>query len=257
MNWLQSITRLILSAVTILLASCIDGHEEYWVGANGGGRAEIIYRLPASIAMMHGGEAGIRECVTTFLKGTPAITSSACEVVTEGNLTRVRIRANFDSALDLMEVARGGSIKTLPSAAVHMAGDVKASISGRTVDFTRKVSAFKAVPGCMLLPDSAFEGRHLVYIIHLPSSVIESNATRMEDEGHTLVWDFPVSQALKTDLVTRFKVAIPIPWMLVSTTGMALSVAGLTFFLARRARKRNQAENAASACDPPVSGSDG
>jgi len=228
------------------------------VGANGAGRVEIIYHLPTSIAMLYGGEAGIRESVTTFLKDTHAFTSAACEVVTEGDLTRVRVRAHFDSALDLMEVTRDGSIKKLPPAAGHMAGDIKTFISGRTVDFTRKVSAGKALPGGTLLPDSAFDGKHLVYIIHLPSSVIESNATRTEDGGHTLVWDFPLSQALKTNLVTHFEMTIPIPWALAFATGIVLlSVAGLTFFLARWARKRNRVKKADSTCDPIVSESDG
>jgi len=258
MNRLQGITRLILSACTILLVSCIDGREEYWVRADGGGRAEINYRLPASVAMMHGGEAGIRECVTTFLKGTPAIRNSACEVVADSDFTSVKIRANFDSVLDMMELARGGSIKKLPPAAVHMAGELKTSISGRTVNLTRTVSVGKAMPGYILLPDSSLDGRHLVYIIHLPSSVVESNATRTEDGGHTLVWDFPLSQALKTDLVTRFKVLIPIPWALVSVAGIVvLFVAGLTYFLAHKVRKRKRPEKVASARDPVVSESNG
>ncbi len=257
MNRPQCIIRVILSAVIILLVSCVDGREEYWVGADGGGRAEITYRLPASVAMMYGGTAGIREWISSFLKDTPAINNSACEVVTEGDFIRVKVRANFNSALDLMDVAKGGSMKKLPSAAIHMAGEVESSISGRTLDLTRKVSLPKAVPACVLLPASALEGRHLVYIMHLPAPVMESNATRTEDGGSTLVWDFPLSQAVRTDLVTRFKMTIPIPWTLVSAVGIVVSVACLTFFLALRARKRKQAQRAASTCDPPVSGSDG
>ena len=34
--------------LTLVLASCIDGKEEFWIEANGGGRAEITYDIPAT-----------------------------------------------------------------------------------------------------------------------------------------------------------------------------------------------------------------
>lgn len=216
----------LLSATAIQLTSCIDSHEEYWLEADGGGRAEVTYTLPAAVARMHGGDSGIREIVTGFLHKTPEITSSGCEVVTRENRTCVTIRAAFDSALDLKDLASGQSIQSLPSAASHLAGQVRAGLSGRTLDFNRTITPSKALPGSAFLPASQFAGHRLVYIMHLPAAATDSNATRVEDSGRTLVWDIPLEQALGSPITTRFKMEIPVPWTLVTTIALPLSLAG-------------------------------
>ncbi len=240
MNAWRCLARLTVLAAVILLESCFDGREEYWVDASGGGCADITYCLSASAVAMHGGNDKIRDAVNAFLKDSPAITHSACEVVTEGDHTRVRVRAIYGSAMDLMDTMKDQSINRLPSAAVHLAGEVKTTLHGRTIDVTRTVSVAKAVPGCLLLPGSAFAGKRMVYIIHLPASPTGSNATRTDDGGRTLVWDIPLSQAVKTDSVIHFNLLIPIPWLLVSAAGVVvLPTLGLTFWLLRRRRKRS------------------
>jgi hypothetical protein len=239
MNLRQAGTRIFLLAAAALLTSCIDSREEYWLEADGGGRAEATYCIPAAVAAMHGGESGIRGLIDGFLKKTPEITSSECEVATEGNRLRVKIRAGFDSALDLKNVATGDAIKELPSAASNLAGKVTVDLQGRTLDFQRQISVSTALPGSSFLPDSQFEGHRMVYIMHLPTAVLESNATRTEDSGRTLVWDFPLTEALNSPIATRFKMEIPIPWTLVTTVALPLSLfCGLAVRRIRKSRKR-------------------
>lgn len=237
------ILRLLLIVATCLLASCIDGREEIWLNADGSGRADIRYSLPAAAAGFQGGEAGVRRMIGGFLKNTPAIASSSYEVTTEEDRLKIRVRASFDSALDLKAIANGDSIGKLPSSAGNLAGEVTVNVQGLTVDFCRTISAGKALPGSVFMPASNFEGRNLTYIVHLPKAASETNATRTQDEGRTLIWDFPLARAIKGPVTTRFKARIPIPaWLLGPACVAALSTGLLAFFGIRKLRTAWQTE---------------
>ena len=229
--------RLLWVAATVSLVSCIDGREEIWLNADGSGRADIRYSLPASAAAFQGGEAGVRRMIGDFLNNTPAIAASGYEVTTEADRLKIRVRASFDSALDLKEIAEGNSLEKLPSSAGNLAGEVKVNVRGLTVDFCRTISAGKVLPGSAFMPASNFEGRNLTYIVHLPAAATETNATRVEDGGRTLVWEFPLAQAIKSPAITRFKTRMPIPsWLLASACAAALSTGLLAFFGIRKLR---------------------
>ena len=234
-----TVARILACGIAVLLVSCIDGREEYWFAGDGSGRADIRYTLPAATTRMYGGDTGLREMVAGFLKDTPAITSSHHEIVTEGNHTRVRIHFGFASALDLKEIVSGPSLKYLPAAASHLAGEMQADLRGRTLEVSRKISPAKALPGSIFLPSSQFEACRLVYIMHLPAAATESNATRVEDDGRTLVWDFALAQAVQTPVITRFKMDIPIPWKFVTRIALLLvMVCGVAFLVVRKLRRR-------------------
>ena len=244
MNFLKAQTRILLLAVACQLTSCIDSREEFWLEANGKGRAEITYSLPAAAARMQGGESEIRAMITGFLNNTPEISASSHEVTTEGNRTRVKVRVSFDSALDLMDAASGPAMRHLPSAASHLAGQVKAEFHGRTLDLTRTIAPGKALPGSAFLPDSQFDGRRLVTVLHLPVPAAESNATRVENGGRTLIWDTPLAAAVRAPITTRFRMEIPIPWALVSAIALPLSLAaGFVIFRIRKSRTLRKTTN--------------
>jgi hypothetical protein len=106
------------------------------------------------------------------------------------------------------------------------------------LDFTRTLSPSKALPGWALLPASPLDGHHLVYIIHLPAAATDSNATRVSDAGRTLVWDMPLAMALKAPFRTHFLMPIPIPWALVTTIAIPLSLAcGFGWLQLRKSRR--------------------
>lgn len=231
-------TRIILVAAACLLSSCIDGHEEIWLEANGSGRAEISYSLPKAAARFQGGEAGVSEMIGKFLADNPAIRSSSHRVSTEGDRLTVLVSATFDSALDLKKFATGPALKALPSSATALAGEVTIRTRGRTVDFERRIAPGSALPGAGLLPASTFEGRSLRYTIHLPVAPLESNATRTLNDGRTLVWDFPLADAIRTPFTTRFVANVPIPpWLLAAASALLLAAAGLAFLAIRRLGK--------------------
>jgi hypothetical protein len=232
----MELTRLIFRILTVitacLLVSCIDGREEIWLNADGSGRADVSYSLPATAAKFQGGEAGVRRLIGDFLKNTPAIATSSHEVLTDQDRLKIHVQATFNSALDLKEISKGTSLEKLPSSASYLAGDITVDVHGRTVDFSRTIAPGKALPGAIFLPVSQFKDRYLTYIIHLPEAATESNATRVEDAGRTLVWDYPLAAAIQNPFTLRFKAKIPIPpWVVVS-------VAAVFFLLAYFAIRR-------------------
>ncbi len=207
--------RLIALLAVCLLSSCIDCHEEIWLEANGSGHADICYTLPAAAAKFQGGEEGVRRLLGKFLSDTKVLKSSSYEVNTENDRLKIRVRAAFDSALDLKEISAGGPMGKLPSSASNLAGKVAVSVRGRTVNLTRTISPGAALPGSTFMPASSFDGHRLVYIIHLPMAATESNATRVEENGRKLVWDFPLAEAIQTPVTIHFKANIPIPYWLI------------------------------------------
>ncbi len=224
-----------------LLSSCLDCHEEIWLEANGSGHADVCYTLPAVAAKFQGGEEGVRRLLEEFLADSKVLKSSSYEVNTENDRLKIRVRAAFDSALDLKEISTGGHMGKLPAAASNLAGKVAVSVHGRTVDLTRTISPGAALPGSTFMPESSFDGHRLVYIIHLPMAATESNATRVGENGRKLVWDFSLAEAIKTPVTTHFKANVPIPYWLIGVVIVLISSLGWFVFEGiRRFRKRIQ-----------------
>ena len=222
----RQIFRVLIVITACLLASCIDGREEIWLNANGSGRADVSYSLPAAAAKFQGGEAGVRQMIGDFLKNTPAISNSSVEVATDQDRLKIRVRATFDSALDLKAISKGASLEKLPSSASYLAGEMTVDVDGRNIGFARTIAPGKALPGAIFLPVSQFEGRNLTYIIHLPEPATRSNATRVENAGRTLVWDLPLAGAVQTPFTLRFNATIPVPgWAIASVAAVVLLLA--------------------------------
>jgi hypothetical protein len=213
----RSIVRILACVATALLASCIDGREEVWINADGSGRAHVSYSLPAAAARFQGGEIGVRRMIEGFLKDAPGISSSSCEVTTEGDRLKIQVRTTFDSALELKEISKGDAMSRLPSSASGLTGDFQVAVRGLSIDFARTIKAGDTLPGAGFIPVSQFKDRQLTYIFHLPKAATSSNATRTENSGRTLIWDFPLAQAIQGPVTTRFTAPIPLPrWAVLS-----------------------------------------
>jgi len=233
MNFRKALVRFALLAAAWVFSSCIDGREEYWLEADGSGRAEADYQIPETVAIFHGGEDGVRALLRDFLDSTPEIQNSSLHVSTEGSRLRVKAAVSFSSALDLRNVVSGSAMHELPDAASHLAGTIQANLHGRTLDFKRTVSAGKAIPGACFLPNSNWQGHSLTYIMHLPAAPTSSNATRTEDAGRTLIWEFQLGQAVLQPVLTRFTMPVPIPW---KWAALALPPSLLALWWMRRKR---------------------
>jgi hypothetical protein len=223
MTFMGGTMRFLAIAAAGLLSSCIDGREEVWLEADGSGRADVTYSIPSAAARLQGGETGIRRMIEEFLKNTPSISSSSCAVTTEGDRLKVQVEARFDSALDLKNISAGSAIKKLPPAANGLTGEIQAEVRGLSVDFARTMRLGDALPGFQLIPASQLAGRNLTYIIHLPTAATDSNASRTENSGHTLIWEFPLSEALQGPITTRLTAPLPIPnWATVTISVLGI-----------------------------------
>lgn len=229
--------RLLVLSFVVLLASCIDGHEEYWLNRNGSGAAEATYDIPASAVDLGGGEEELRRGLDNWFAGTPAVRREAFELTRTGDRVRIHLRVAFDSALDLLDLSKPEKTRSMPSSFSHLAGVFDFRLKGREFELTRTVSPAKALMGGLFLSRRETESRKLVYIVHLPEAPLESNATRTEDGGKTLVWDYTLQESLRQPLVTRFKAKIPIPvW---ATAGAGVLIAALGWGAWRFMRRRN------------------
>jgi hypothetical protein len=160
---------------------------------------------------MHGGEEGVGKLITDFFLSTPSIKRPRHKIVTENGRMTAFVEFGFDSALDLLETSQSESIDHLPAAASHLFGKTAANWKGRSLEITRTLSPGKALPGAALMPSSKLDGR-LVSIMHLPAAANETNATRTENMGRTLVWETSLADAVKAPVIYRFKMDVPMPW---------------------------------------------
>ncbi|MFT4176849.1 MAG: hypothetical protein QM627_09355 [Luteolibacter sp.] len=220
-----------------LLVSCVDGHEEYWIEADGSGRAELSYTLPALAVRLGGGEEAIRRKIADFLQNQTAFSQADHSVIHQGDQLKVTVKVAFRSVRDFKKLRSTGDSTTLSGTGRHFRGDISLALRGLDLEFSRTIHAGKAIPAAAWLPKQELENHRLVYIVHLPTTARESNATRTENSGKTLVWDIPLQDALKGPVVTRFKARIPPPpWLLATSSGVFLAILFLIFKIRRKKR---------------------
>lgn len=231
--------RLLAGFACLVLCACFDIREEVWIHRDGSGRAELDYTIPESALLLGGGTAGLENKVRELVATQPKIRLDAVTVTTGGGEARIAVRLSTDSMLSLLELQESEAFQELPDAAGNIAGTVVVKLRGLDIDFTRTVKVREAL-GLATLAIGADDRaqRSLEYIVHLPKAPKESNATRTENDGKTLVWKATLGEALKRPLVTRFRAALPIPWYAHAVA--ALLLAGIVALVLRVVRKRRQ-----------------
>jgi len=223
------VMRLLAVVGCLLLAACIDGREEFWIHADGSGRAKVRYEFPEAAALLHGGTAGIRKIIGKFLEANDAIFAEVQhEVLSANGRIVIEIDAKFDFAPDLENLDVSNT--KIPPPVRHFIGEFEVAQDGRNIAFTRTVSPGKGLPGSSFMPASSFKNQRLVYIVNLPATAKNSNATRTENGGTTLIWDHPLTAGLRQPLVARFEVTAPVPRRWIAAASAAgLLVAALAF----------------------------
>jgi len=233
---MSRLARFSVVLTALWLVSCIDSHEEVWIDGDGGGRAEITYIVPRSAVITQGGREGLRATVQKQIGATEGLRDTKIEITEENDRIRVFVSLAFDSVLKLSELATVETVAELPPAARHFAGETDIQVKGRDVRVTRTISPGKALPGSSFMPASRWNGHQLRYTIHLPQAVLNSNATRTENMGRTLIWEVPLADAISKPIVTSFETRIPIPWWAIAvlTSLVVLSVWLLLRWIKRR-----------------------
>lgn len=243
MNTIRRLIHLLACTGCLLVLSCIDGHEEYWLDSDGGGRAAIRYEVPAAFAVSMGGTTGIEALLDRFIRETPTLTAATRSVSQRGDRLTVELQATFKSAVDLIAAVSGDSV-LVPAGSESLLepliGKFEVLQHGLQVNFSRTVFPAKALPGSFFMPASQLEGRHLVYILHLPTAARESNATRTEASGRTLIWEQPFKGGAVKQLVIWFKADLPLPWRLIGCmVGGVAGLVGLALVAFRRLRRKH------------------
>jgi len=231
-----------LAALLVLSGSCVDSREEYWIDSRGAGRAEINVSLPAAALSLLGGDAGVNGMIESFARGVQGVELSSSSVSVAEERAHVRVAFKFKSALDLADLADAPALAELPAAARHLLGKVEVSIRGREISYHRMSTPGRAFPLVALMPSSQLKG-HWLTIMHLPAAARESNATRIENSGRTLVWETSLATVAKSPVITRFTMDAPIPWTRVLSVGLPIALA-CGFFLIRKSSRASPDESA-------------
>lgn len=229
---------LLAVSLTFLLLSCIDGREELWVNADGSGRAEVTYTIPETVTKLHGGADGVRKRIAEALGNAKGIFNTKHEVSAKDGRVTIHVGASFPTPSELRKARKEQKGDTLPSSISDLGGDVVVKRDGLTLDISRTIAWGKGIPGISFMPDSKFKGHNLVYVVHLPQPALDSNATRIENSGKTLAWDFPLEKAIREPVVTRLSAKIPLPaWIPWTIGAVILSTFGGLYLLVRRFRR--------------------
>lgn len=234
----------LLALACLLLPSCIDGNEQIRINADGSGTCTATYFVPVAAIAASGGVEKMRLQVEEWAAGEDGLTLDALEIAEEGDRLHIHAALSFKNALALIDASSPDSMEKLPRAAHALAGTLDFRMRGRQVDLTRTVQPRQALGAALLLSGPADLAEHrLVYQISLPVTPDSHNATRTADGGRTLVWDFPLDEAVENPPVMRLVATVPIPWWLWLAAGLALLllILGIIAIIRRLRRKRRPA----------------
>ena len=220
--------RFLLALAVLLISSCLDGQEEFWFERDGSGRMEVEYQLPVFAVAAMGGEAKLENVVREFFSKQKGIVLDDFVHEKSEAQSVIRIKAHFESVVELVKLfdtSAGESSGSLPDPMRKLLGNIVIVRDGMSVNFKRSIDP-KGIIGSGLLAPSReqMEGHHLHYTMHLPSKATSSNAHEVLDGGRTLVWRYPLAEALDHPVETNFIAPIPIPAWLCILIGCTLSV---------------------------------
>lgn len=234
------INRVLACFLALLLASCLDTHEEIWLNADSSGAARIQVAMPLNATLLQGGEEGVRKMIKEYLGSAPEFTSHTLETSSADGRLHIDATVTFASAMDLADLTTSPSFEKLPSATARMAGTSTVDFHGLNVSFSRRVELSKAIPGAPFFPKNELKGHSLTTIIHLPKAATTHNATSTANGNRTLIWTTPLGTAFKRPVETSFTMPLPIPWLTLGVTALLvlLLAATLIYYVIRRRSKQ-------------------
>lgn len=231
----------LLIPLLFLLNSCIEGEEEIWINADASGKMIAHYEFPAAAASKMGPPAAYRRELIRIDEEEDGIQINDLQFgFVKGKLV-IHLEIEFENALDLLEISErqgekfAGETGMPPSELETFLGGINVKRDGVAVDFSRTMNLAPMLPGIVkdnprILDDSAFR-----YVIHLPTSVKESNAHDISNGGKTQEWVFLLKDYTVEPIEMSFKTKSLVPWW--AWAIMALIVLLVIFGLWRLIRR--------------------
>ncbi|MES2995946.1 MAG: hypothetical protein V4733_03960 [Verrucomicrobiota bacterium] len=228
--------------IALGIGSCIDGHEEIWIGANGSGRAKFRYEFPASALGWYGGEAAIRRELDALITKNDDLEFLSYTLGRNDDRIILHINAGFDSPWDLTRFSTDWATTSdeTKSAASPFAGENSLELRGRFIRVHRIMDWSKALPGAAFVPASRWQGHKLITKVHLPLPAAESNATRSENGGRTLIWETAVAEAIRQPIDIRFTAPVPLRNFLTPVLILVAAIVAVIFFVVYRTRRNRR-----------------
>lgn len=228
---MRKIYQLLLLLCSLLVVSCIDGEEEFWLNRDGSGRAVITYTVPSSFVALRGGEEKLRTTIQEKLGNRTEVALEKVEVTTDDGRTRVYVAGSFPDAMKLVDLAHDANAKPMPAALEALLGKFDVRLKGRDVSLLRTMEPAKLLGGGLFKPSARdLEGHRLKYTLHLPVAAHETNATSTADGGQTLMWDIPLEKAVDQPVTLSFHARMPIPlWIWLTGAAVILAVVFLVW----------------------------
>jgi hypothetical protein len=200
-----------VAALLVLICSCMESREELWIESTGAGKARITVSVPTSIVHLNGGASGVPARIDAFFAPIDTVHDVKTQITEGAKRTTIDVSFQFRSAVQLRKVLDEHSHETLPFPAIrHLVGALSIHRDGIEWIAERTVDVAKALPGARLVAAQDNSNR-LITILHLPLAAAEHNATHSSNKGRTLIWDMPLSTALRAPYVQRVTVAPATP----------------------------------------------
>jgi len=254
---ISRIQRSCLALCALLLSSCFDVREEFWLHEDGSAEAEISCELPRSATLAMGREEGVKALADRILSQERDIDAYEVKVSSHEDRTTLRIHVKVNQLMNLGRLQRAiARHKELPGAVRKMVGEFDVGMKGlASVSIKRTVTPGEAAPALGWLPKGQLRDYKLLQIIHLPNPVKQHNAHETWDGGRTLAWETPLAEAVNMPIVYEFTMPIPLPWgwLTAGALSLALPVTLLGRFLLRRRSGRLPAKDGtASVAGDPI-----
>lgn len=203
----------VLTLACLLLPGCLDCNEEIRINADGSGTCIATYFVPVAAVAASGGQDKMRQQIEDWVAAQDDLRIDTFEIEEQDDRLRIHAELSFRSALSLIDASSPEQTEDLPPASRHLAGTLDFRMRGRQVDLTRTVRPRNALGAAMLLAGTDdFKNHRLTYQITLPDPPDHHNATSTLDDGRTLIWDYPLSEAIENPPVMKLTATIPIPW---------------------------------------------
>jgi len=238
MNASGILHRALTAVAAVLATACVDVDEEFRLTPTGAGEAAIRVSMPAGVLRLQGGEEGVEKLLDDFLTRRPGIKSMGYQVSVKNGRAHLDARFRFDSADELIDAMSAPADVGLPRVVSGILGSAKLETDWLSVRFSRVIDPGESLAGARLLPGMVLGDHRIRTTLHLPARVESSNATRVENDGRTLVWDVRLADAVERPMHQEFIMPVPVPWLgILASAFPGLLLAGWIWFIRRRKRQ--------------------